>query len=302
MGVSSQKRVFNPSHAPAETRNLNHLIALGSEATCIDTYNALWYIIAWCCSAPALEGRNMKKLAVAAATLLAVLDPTQATAAGGFVNYMDWHDFNNWYRADGWVNPVSRCGWNQANTTFAQGFMKQTVTNVPRAGKPYSCGLYQSRRKFGYGRYQTRMKAARGSGVVSGIFTYTAAPQGGGRYDEIDFEFLGRDTTKLQTNYFVNGGETHEKLIALGFDAASSFHTYAYEWRPDSIEWFVDGRSVRKVTRAMGPLPSHPGKISALTWATSLRDWAGPFRYREPIVAEYDYIRYTPLAQLRGRP
>jgi hypothetical protein len=62
--------------------------------------------------------------------------------------------------------------------------------------------------------------------------------------------------------------------------------------------WY--NRSVRKVTRAMGPLPSHPGKIGALTWATSLKDWAGPFRYREPIVTEYDYIRYTPLSQLRN--
>jgi endo-1,3-1,4-beta-glycanase ExoK len=245
----------------------------------------------------------MKKLTIVAATVLAVLDPTAASsAAGGFVNYLDWHDYNNWYRADGWANPLSRCGWNQANTTFSQGFMKQTVTNVPKAGKKYSCGFYQSRQTYGYGRYQTRMKASKGSGVVSGIFTYTAAPQGGDRYDEIDFEFLGRDTTKVQTNYFVNGGGTHEKLIDLGFDAASGFHTYAFEWRPSSIEWFVDGRSVRKVTRAMGPLPSRPGKVGALTWATTLQGWAGRFQYREPIVTEYDYIRHTPLSQLRGPP
>jgi endo-1,3-1,4-beta-glycanase ExoK len=245
----------------------------------------------------------MKKLTIVAAALLGVLAPTApASAASGIVNYMDWHDFNNWYHAHGWANPLSRCGWNQANTFFSRGFMKQTVTNVPMAGKPYSCGFYQSRERFGYGRYQTRMKAARGSGVVSGIFTYRAAPQGGGRYDEIDFEVLGKDTTKLQTNYFVSGGETHEKLIDLRFDAASGFHTYAFEWRPDSIEWFVDGRRVRKVTRAGGPLPSLPSKISALTWATSLQGWAGPFRYREPIVAEFDYIRYTPLPELRGRP
>jgi beta-glucanase (GH16 family) len=245
----------------------------------------------------------MKKLAMAAATLLAVLAPTAAGAAsGGFVDYMDWHDYNNWYRAHGWANPLSRCGWSHANTVFAQGFMKQSVTKVPMAGKSHSCGFYQSRQRFGYGRYQVRMKAARGSGVVSGIFIYRGAPRGGGRYDEIDLEFLGRDTTKLQTNYFVNGGETHERLIDLGFDAAAGFHTYAFEWRPDSIEWFVDGRSVRKATRARGPLPSLPGKVGALTWATSLKDWAGPFRDRPPIVAEYDYISYTPLAKLPGRP
>lgn len=104
----------------------------------------------------------------------------------------------------------------------------------------------------------------------------------------------------MQTNYFAKGGETHEQMIDLGFDAASGFHTYAFEWRPSSIEWFVDGRSVRKVTR--GPLPSRPGKIGTLAWATNLKDWAGRFQYRPPIVAEYDYIRYTPLSQLGGQP
>jgi endo-1,3-1,4-beta-glycanase ExoK len=245
----------------------------------------------------------MKKLTLAAATVLAVLDPTAATAASrGFVNYFDWHDFNNWYRADGWANPLSRCGWNQANTIFLQGFMKQTVTNVSMAGKKYSCGSYQSRQKFGYGRYQARMKAARGSGVVSGIFTYTGKTDGGDPHDEIDLEFLGRDTTKVQTNYFVNGEGHHEKLIDLGFDAAYGFHTYAFEWRRNSIEWFVDGRSVRKVTRTMGPLPSHPGKIGAFIWATNLSEWAGGFTFLEPIATEYDYISYTPLSQLRDLP
>jgi endo-1,3-1,4-beta-glycanase ExoK len=244
----------------------------------------------------------MRTLTPAAAILLAVLDPTAATAAGGFVNYMDWHDFNNWYRADGWANPLSRCGWNQANTTFAQGFMKQVVNDAPIAGKRYSCGSYASRQKFGYGRYETRMKISKGSGVISAFFTYTGIPNDGDPQDEIDIEFLGGDTTKMQTNYFVNGEGHHEKLIALGFDAAYGFHTYAFEWRRNSIEWFVDGRRVRKVTRARGPLPSHPGKIGAFIWATNLSEWAGGFTYQYPIAAEYDYILYTPLSQLRNRP
>ena len=245
----------------------------------------------------------MKKLTLAAATVLAVLGPMAATAASrGFVDYFDWHDYINWYRADGWANPLSRCGWNEANTVFAEGFMKQTVTNVPMAGKRYSCGSYQSRQKFGYGRYETRMKAARGSGIISGMFTYTGKTYGGDPHDEIDFEFLGRDTTKVQTNYFVNGEGGHEELTELGFDAGYGFHTYAFEWRPNSIEWFIDGRSVRKVTRAKGPLPSHPGKIGAFVWATHLSDWAGGFAPNSLIETVYDYIRFTPFRPRGGQP
>jgi beta-glucanase (GH16 family) len=107
----------------------------------------------------------------------------------------------------------------------------------------------------------------------------------------------------VQTNYFVAGKGNNEKLIDLGFDAAYGFHTYAFEWRRNSIEWFIDGRSVRKVTRAKGPLPSHPGKVGAFIWATQLSEWAGGFTFQNefPITIEYDYISYTPLSELRDQ-
>ena len=39
------------------------------------------------------------------------------------------------------------------------------------------------------------------------------------KYDDV--EILGKDTTKLQTNYFTDGVGGHETVISLGFDASA---------------------------------------------------------------------------------
>src|SRR3546814_12620976 len=55
---------------------------------------------------------------------------------------------------------------------------------------------------------------------------------------------------------------------------------YAFEWRPDSIRWFVDGRQVHEETGQRGPLPSTPGKIFLHAWAgKNLDGWLGRVSY-----------------------
>jgi beta-glucanase (GH16 family) len=86
-------------------------------------------------------------------------------------------------------------------------------------------------------------------GVITGIFLHRNAPR-----QEIDMEFLGKDTNKLLVNVYYNPGEEGTKLeygyrgtpvlIDLGFDASSEFHRYEIEWRSDWIRWLVDERLV----------------------------------------------------------
>ena len=57
--------------------------------------------------------------------------------------------------------------------------------------------------------------------------------------DEIDIEFLGKDTTKVQFNYYTNGQGNHEYVYNLGFDAAYGYHTYAFNWQRNYIAWPV---------------------------------------------------------------
>ena len=133
------------------------------------------------------------------------------------------------------------------------------------------------------------MKAASCPGVISSFFTYTGWP-----WDEIDIEFLGDDTTRVQFNYYTSGKGGHEYIYYLGFDASESFHEYAFDWQPDSITWYVDGRPVY---RATDNIPSHAGNIMMNLWnvADSNADWAGKFDGDGvPVYAEYLWIGYQP--------
>ena len=55
---------------------------------------------------------------------------------------------------------------------------------------------------------------------------------------------LGKDTTKVQFNYYTNGVGNHEYMYDLGFDASEGYHTYGFDWQKDSITWYVDGKAV----------------------------------------------------------
>lgn len=146
---------------------------------------------------------------------------------------------------------------------------------------------FRNARKTSYGFYSVSMKAASCSGVISSFFIYNGRP-----WDEIDIEFLGDDTTKVQFNYYTSGIGGHEYIYDLGFDASEEFHEYAFDWQPDSITWYVDGVAVY---RAKENIPKNPGFIMMNLWNVSdtHSSWAGKFDpSRIPVVAEYRWIGY----------
>ena len=146
---------------------------------------------------------------------------------------------------------------------------------------------YRSREKYSYGFYSVKMKAARGDGIISSFFTYTGRP-----WDEIDIEFLGDDTTRVQFNYYTRGVGHHEYIYDLGFDASEDFHEYAFDWQQDSITWYVDGRAVYRATKN---IPTTAGQIMVNIWnvADESADWAGKFNPDSlPVSAEYLWFGY----------
>ncbi|MBQ7981442.1 MAG: family 16 glycosylhydrolase, partial [Oscillospiraceae bacterium] len=146
---------------------------------------------------------------------------------------------------------------------------------------------------YGYGRYEVSMKAIKNNGVVSSFFTYTG-PSDNNPWDEIDVEILGKDTTKVQFNYFTDSQGNHEYMHDLGFDAAEDFHTYAFEWYEDKIIWYVDGVEVHRATEN---IPVTESKIMMNAWCGKGVDgWLNAFDDTSvPLTAEYQWIKYTPF-------
>jgi beta-glucanase (GH16 family) len=77
-------------------------------------------------------------------------------------------------------------------------------------------------------------------GLISGVFLHRNGPR-----QEIDIEFLGKDTTTMLVNVYYNPGPDGTRLeygyrgtptqFSLGFEAAEEFHRYEIEWHREAI-------------------------------------------------------------------
>lgn len=221
-----------------------------------------------------------------------IMFPVKVQAASAMWEPFNWENSSMWERANGWSNGgMFNCTWRSSQVGFWDGQMHLTIDNDWGGWPPYKAGELRSKHKFGYGLYEVSMKPAKNVGTVSSFFTYTG-PTDGTPWDEIDIEFLGKDTTKVQFNYYTNGVGGHEKIVDLGFDAAYGYHTYAFEWMPNYIKWYVDGQLKHT---AYSNIPSHPGKIMMNIWpGTGVDEWLGRYDGKTPLTASYDWVRYTP--------
>ncbi len=235
----------------------------------------------------------------AGALLVTTALAARKQAPTAFLDNLVSHEKVLWRKSHNWANDWAKnnTGWRKENVRFSDGVLHLDLTQRPVAGRPFAGGEYQSRAFFHYGRYEARIKSVAREGLVTSFFTYTGPTFNGDPHHEIDFEFLGRSPRQVQLNYYTDGVGNHETHIDLGFDASEDFHTYAFEWRPDSIRWFVDGKLVHEEKGERGPLPSHPGKIYLNLWAgQGLTGWLGDFVYPgQPLTAEFACVSFRGL-------
>jgi MYXO-CTERM domain-containing protein len=119
------------------------------------------------------------------------------------------------------------------------------VASATRSAELYSSASY------GYGRVSARVRFAAGDGVVSSFFLWKDGSEVAGTFwNELDFEKLGADC-HLETNALYGSPATvHVQRHTLDPDPCNEFHTYAYEWTPESIAFFVDDVELRRDTGA----------------------------------------------------
>lgn len=196
---------------------------------------------------------------------------------------------------DNWIATA----FDPDNISFTDAGMEMRIEKRRDRGKPYSGSEFQLDGYYGYGRYEAVLKGAVGSGVVTAFFTHTG-DYFGDPHDEIDFEFLGRDTRVVQVNYFTDAEVAGAELVNLGFDYTKDFHLYAFEWKHDSIRWFVDGKLIHEVRAetAKVPIPSASGRAIALLWtgAGDQLEWMGKPNYRKAS-ATFRCMSHVPVGQ-----
>lgn len=126
-----------------------------------------------------------------------------------------------------------------------------------------------------FGRVDVDLQIAPGGGIITSVVLESDD------LDEIDWEWVGSDDGHVLTNYFGKGGDdgtynrggTHDVS-----SASSTFHTYSIDWTPESINWMVDGTSVRTLSKAdaNGKYPQSPMRIKLGTWAPTEKAGSAP--------------------------
>ena len=238
----------------------------------------------------ACGGQPAQGAAEADVTTTEAAEEQTAEENGDYTLYTDFTKgmSESWEFSDGWSNgSMFNCTWRKNNASFDDGVLKMSIDTF---GDGYSGAEIRTKDFYGYGMYEVTMKPIKNIGVVSSFFTYTG-PSDNNPWDEIDIEFLGKDTTKVQFNYFTNGKGNHEHIYDLGFDASEEFHTYGFKWAKDSITWYVDGEAVYTATE---DIPSTPSKIMMNVWnGIGVDSWLGAYDGTTPITAEYKNAAFT---------
>lgn len=152
-----------------------------------------------------------------------------------------------------------------------------------------------------YGNVELVLRTARGKGVV------TSAHLQSDVLDEIDWEWLGGDNGRVQSNYFRLGNTESYDRAAYHPNPGhqDGFHTYTIDWTSDRIQWSIDNTVVRELTPASsrGQYPQTPMNLHIGPWsggdpeqnAEGTVEWAGgPIDWSTaPFVMNLRSIRVT---------
>ncbi|KAJ2156573.1 putative glycosidase CRH2 [Coemansia sp. RSA 552] len=138
-----------------------------------------------------------------------------------------------------------------------------------------------------YGKVTARMKSA---SVAPGVVTsFIIINEQTG--DEIDFEWVGKAPTEVQTNYYYKKILDYTQMTAaqVSTDTSAAFHDYTIDWSADRIVWLVDNVAIRTLNRAdtLNPAtgvyayPTSEARIGFSIWdggnsgAQGTAEWSG---------------------------
>ncbi|MGH8873531.1 MAG: family 16 glycosylhydrolase [Acidimicrobiia bacterium] len=190
--------------------------------------------------------------------------------------------------------PGNLASFAHENLEHSDEGARLTIEVVAGGLRPYRSGAFASVRSFGHGRFEVEMRAALGSGLVTGFFLHRDTP-----LQEIDIEFPGSDPRRMLANVYFNPGDDGTAMsfgyrgspcwIDLGFDASADFHRYAIDWRPGRVAWLVDGHVVHeRVGWDPTPIPHLAMRVHANLWAPRSEELAGRVDERRlPVTAAF---------------
>ncbi|WP_138224674.1 carbohydrate binding domain-containing protein [Paenibacillus algicola] len=225
------------------------------------------------------------------------------------------------YGLDGWGNNEQQY-YRAENAKVENGSLIIEARNDGYGGKPYTSSRLYTQPTFTkkYGRFEARMKLPVGSGFWPAFWMMPADNRYGGwaASGEIDImEARGRlpgevgGTIHYGESWPLNRSTGAEYHFPEGTDI-SDFHTYAVEWEPGVLRWYVDGELYQELTNWDSWGKNMPAKyafpapfdqefylILNLAVGGNYDGGRNPDASLLPSTMEVDYVR---VYELTGRP
>jgi len=163
--------------------------------------------------------------------------------------------------------------------------------------KEFKGAEYRTKVAYTYGRFEVSYKSANREGMLASFFTYfdgtPSDPWESSKWNEIDIEILGRYENDVQFNAITPGQMDHVRHQYVNFNPHSDFHTYAFEWTPEYIAWFIDNDEVHRQTGDHILTLTRQQKIMMNIWNPAYDNWCGDFNPDAlPAFAYYDWVSY----------
>ena len=188
-----------------------------------------------------------------------------------------------------------------SEVSVGRGHLSLTSEQRSSHGYGYTSGEIRTLDKFCqlYGRLEVRCRFPTAPGTWSAVYLLPADNRWPPEIDAC--EFIGRDPSKVYlTNHWQDAFGQHKQEDRNWMNPAinwGAWHTYAVEWKPRSIQWFVDGVGVPRGP-VVGPASAIPMYIRINTsvgggFANEPQPGAWPQTF------ELDYVR---MYQRNGGP
>ncbi|KAL2860779.1 glycoside hydrolase family 16 protein [Aspergillus lucknowensis] len=129
--------------------------------------------------------------------------------------------------------------WNTTNGEIVSGDEGAEFTIAAKLQSP----TIQSTFYIFFGVVESLVKMAPGKGIVSSVVLQSDD------LDEIDWEWVGYNTTEIQTNFYSKGvKDFNNGEFFYVENADTEFHNYTTYWDQDKLEWWVDNKLLRTLT------------------------------------------------------
>ncbi|MGB8168923.1 MAG: glycoside hydrolase family 16 protein [Chthoniobacteraceae bacterium] len=147
------------------------------------------------------------------------------------------------------------------NVMVRSGQLVLRAERKPREGLPFTSGMISSHDKFSqrYGWFEARIHVPRGPGLWPAFWLL---PDDRSWPPEIDImEHKGRFPDRVwMTLHLPQPGTWRSKSSGgewAGPDFTASIHTFAVEWEPGSIRWYIDGIERQHVGQTTPDVPMY---------------------------------------------